>query len=543
MKKLLATALSITMLLSMAVVAAVPAAAVDGDWTVIGQTGKFFDDYEGDDYCVPGYEYTDEGLQTISPDWRDETPQCRVRTTDKVDLKDGVYVQYRVDEFTYIGDLWYNVFIWDGPYISPGSTNAERYGTGVQTLIRPSATGSDKPGNFGGIAWYKDAFTGAGSTSMAADAKKTDEEGRHLIALTVTWDGSTYSVDINGSKAPQAVIDYMNTKWGGNDSEAYIGLMLHHTNKNGKMKITVLKYGNTAATASTPLGDDSREPVTEYHVIADIADPSTVPEGQPAIFLNGSKAESDSSGNHGITAGSEAKRNDDFSVRYTLSTAAYHTAYSVKKEVSYDAKDFPVVLLLTRDFCTCEDPADCYALESVNSYVCNGAITGADDNHKINELSMCDSPIVKDGRSYLYFYANFEEDAGFDYEGRINSIRFDFNGILIDEPGRNAFDIVFIAYFRTVEEAEQYVYDYLGVEEETTAEPTEAPTEETTEAPTEEATTEAPKADATTEAPAADNETDAPAEGGCGSVVGFGAIAIVAVAAVAGMVSFKKKED
>ncbi len=45
--------------------------------------------------------------------------------------------------------------------------------------------------------------------------------------------------------------------------------------------------------------------------------------------------------------------------------------------------------------------------------------------------------------------------------------------------------------------------------------------------------------DATTEAP----ETEAPAKSGCGSVVGFGAVAIVAVAAVAGMVSFKKKED
>ena len=543
MKKLLATALTLAMLLSMVAVAAIPAAAVDGDWTVIGSTGKFYDDYEGDDYCIPGYEYTDEGLQTISPDWRDETPQCRVRTTEKVDLKEGVYVQYRVDEFTYIGDLWYNVFIWDHPYISPGTKNAERYGSGVQTLVRPSATGSDKPGNFGSIAWYKEEFTGAGSSSMASDAKKTDAEGRHLLALTITWDGSTYAVDINGGKAPQAVIDYMNQKWGGNDSEAYIGLMLHHTNKNGKMKITVLSYGNTADDATTPLGDDSREPVTEYHVIADIADPNTVEAGQPAIFLNGSKAESDSSGNHGITAGADSKRNDDFSVRYTASAAGYSASYGVKKEVSYDAKDFPVVLVLTRDFCTCEDPADCYALESVNSYVCNGAITGPDDNHKVTELSMCDSPLVKDGRNYLYFYIDFEQDAGFDYEGRINSIRFDFTGILFDQPGRNAFDIVFIAYFRTVEEAEQYVLDYLGISD--TEEPTtEAPTEVTTEATTEavDATTEAP-ADDTTEAPAG-NETDAPAKkSNCDSVVGFGTIALVAVAAVAGMVSFKKKED
>ena len=96
--------------------------------------------------------------------------------------------------------------------------------------------------------------------------------------------------------------------------------------------------------------------------------------------------------------------------------------------------------------------------------------------------------------------------------------------------------------FRSVEEAEAYAEAYfteLGWVEETEAPTTEAPTEEATEV-----VTEAPEA--TTEAPAVDipvEGTDAPAKkSGCGSVVGFGAIAIVAVAAVAGMVSFKKKD-
>ena len=65
-------------------------------------------------------------------------------------------------------------------------------------------------------------------------------------------------------------------------------------------------------------------------------------------------------------------------------------------------------------------------------------------------------------------------------------------------------------------------YAYAGKEAPTeapTAAPTE-PTEETTEAPAEEATTEAP-----TEVP-----TEAP-KSGCGSVVGFGAVAVLAAAA------------
>ena len=76
---------------------------------------------------------------------------------------------------------------------------------------------------------------------------------------------------------------------------------------------------------------------------------------------------------------------------------------------------------------------------------------------------------------------------------------------------------------------------------------TEAPTEEvTTEAPTEEATTEAPTEEATTEAPTettAAATTEAPTEtevetnnapkNGCGSVVGFSAVALLAAAAAA----------
>ena len=78
---------------------------------------------------------------------------------------------------------------------------------------------------------------------------------------------------------------------------------------------------------------------------------------------------------------------------------------------------------------------------------------------------------------------------------------------------------------------------------ETTPEETEAPTEPETEAPTEEPTeepTEAPT-DAATDAPATDapaTEQETEAEGGCGSVIGFSAIAVLAAAAAA--VALKK---
>ena len=80
--------------------------------------------------------------------------------------------------------------------------------------------------------------------------------------------------------------------------------------------------------------------------------------------------------------------------------------------------------------------------------------------------------------------------------------------------------------------------------------PTEAPTEEPTEAPTEEGTTEAPAEEVTTEAPVEDTTAEAPTEteidtllapkGGCGSVIGFSALAVLALGAV---LCVKRRED
>jgi hypothetical protein len=84
-------------------------------------------------------------------------------------------------------------------------------------------------------------------------------------------------------------------------------------------------------------------------------------------------------------------------------------------------------------------------------------------------------------------------------------------------------------------------------EETTEAPTTEVPTETVTETATEKApeTTDEKASDVVTDKATEAPETDKPetkSEGGCGSIVGFGAIAIVAIAAVSGMVAFKKKD-
>ena len=106
-----------------------------------------------------------------------------------------------------------------------------------------------------------------------------------------------------------------------------------------------------------------------------------------------------------------------------------------------------------------------------------------------------------------------------------------------EDFAQETFDVAWIKFYQN-DPTDLYEGDFYvaGSEEETTAEETEAPTEEATTAPAEdtEAPTNAPEV--TTEAP-----TDAPVEKkGCGSVIGFGAVAVMA--AMAAAVALKKKD-
>jgi hypothetical protein len=241
----------------------------------------------------------------------------------------------------------------------------------------------------------------------------------------------------------------------------------------------------------------------------------------------------------------------------------------VKSAVSYDIKDFPYVMVLMKNFCTCDDPTDCYAMETVNMYLMCGDVLAANDKVRIRELDMCWEPLVVEedttvngveieAGNYLYFFTNCL-DASFNPEGRINAVNVNMGGLKVAEDGRNYADMVFTGFFRTEEEGIAYVYDYLGLEaesdEETTAESdedtTEADTDAATDADTDAATdavdtdevTTAKKEEATTAAKEDDTKKEEETNIGCSAVVGTGVVAIVAVVTACGFVSFKKKED
>ncbi len=540
MKKKISFMLALAMLLGLAVTLAVPAAAIDGQWVVYGPKDQYLEGYEGDMRPVPGYEYTKEGLKVIPADWRDFKPVFGVQTKEPVDLRDGVYMLIRIDEFTYANDKWFNLSVWDEQYVAPGNKNTSKFGAGLQALIRPSDYG-----DVGGAAWYINGFDACGTSYMPTGAERKDAEGHVLLALTITWDGKTYAVDINGAQAPAACSQFLNEHFP--DGQAYIGFNTQNANKGGTAACTVLKFGTSKAKATAPMGDDSKKPDNTYLTLADIAEPDTVEPGKPGVFMNANREYSDSKTNMGkLETGSMT---EDFAFHVVAQDAVVSKNFQVKNEVSYAIEDFPVALALTRNLCTCDEET-CMALETAAFYMMAGDIISATDAYQAKYLNMPNEPIVKGEDSYLYFYVDMKgEDVTFDATGRINGVRFDVLTPNYQEAGKNAFDICFIAFFRNVEEAEQYVYDWLGMEK--PVETTETESETVTEAPTAESETEEKTTE--TENPAqteekntekgTEEESKGGAAGGCASVLGMGSALVIVLVGACGVVSFRKKNS
>ena len=578
MKRILSTLLVAAMLLSLVIVAAVPASAADGDWTTYATASEYADGAEKSP--IPGYKY-EGGAKMIPADFTNKIPFGTIQTKNKVNLKDGLYMEVRIDEFSWdASDEWININLWSQPMIEPGSSNP-MYGHGVQTLLRNTYTPAtdDAPEsavlkiNNQDRIYYINEFERVNYT----DAEKTEKKeavvdllGGETIKFDVRYNNGAYTVSINGIPAPQKVNDYIAETF--KDGMVYVGVTLRNSTTGGKAACTITKFGTSADKATTPSGDDSAAPINNTSSVAPIADPSTVEAGKPAVFLTGDLANSDLKSTPNTLKGTIFSINDDYTIRMSAAISSIDCGLSVKNDVSYDIKDFPYVMVLMKNFCTCDDPTECYAVETVNMYLMCGDVLSANDKVRILEFDVCREPLVVkedttvngveiEAGNYLYFFTNCL-DASFNPEGRINAVNVGMSGLKVAEEGRNYADMVFTGFFRTEKEGIAYVYDYLGLEaeggEDTDEETTVESDEETTEAvedttaavDTDEETTEK-KADATTAAKDdddkkeddKDDDKDEDVNIGCSAVVGTGVVAIVAVVTACGFVSFKKKED
>ena len=484
MKKLISIILALAMMLSLVIFATLPTAAIDGDWTVVAQAKQENGEIAEDLYhSVAGYEYTEEGFRVIPANWAGQTPWARFVSKQKVDLKDGVYMKIRIDEFDYNAqDAWFNVMLTDEQLVTPGETWD---GDGVQNLIRPNYNYYTQ--------WFIDGSFQQTPHQQGYENVPvvTDDDGKHNLTVAIAWDdaNANFTYTINGVSAPQSVINYMNETWGGYNSEVYVGFCLQHNVKDGKVACTLLEYGKSADVAWSPMADDSRDPIdySTNYVTAPVVDNPSFEYGQPGIFMNGDVKNSDIKDVPGSCTGESITINEDGSVKIVANnTYSAMGHWVVDNAISYAIEDLPIAMMVTRNLCTCteEDKFDgrCGAFEEVSAYLMTGDTINASEQCMTHAYVSWDAYFIGDD-SYLTHMIDVSDMSMF--SGRINGIRFDVKNVDLRTPGANVFDVCFIAFFASEDDANEYFENYLislgwgdpDAEEETTEEP-EGPIEE-----------------------------------------------------------------
>ncbi len=113
-KRILALIICAVMLLTMFPVAVltIGAADIEGDWTTYRSADEYETPEEGEEPIIykpeAGYEYTSEGFTVVPADYKDTTPFMTVQTKEKQSIKDGIYVEFRIDDFSYDGEFYGN---------------------------------------------------------------------------------------------------------------------------------------------------------------------------------------------------------------------------------------------------------------------------------------------------------------------------------------------------------------------------------------------------------------------------------------------------
>ncbi len=592
MKRFFSLILAGVMLISTLCICLVNVSAAKGEWSVYTEKGQYRDTFTGVYQDIPGYKYTSEGLELVSPGWKDSTPYATFQTTDLVNIKEGVFLQVRLNEFTYdAGDKWVQFNILDKREDEYDEENGG-YGLGVKTLIRiKSGAGANYDGNdtsnwagaLSSLEWQdrRDPTQTVKCSQDPADkalwANEYDEQNRPIYTLEIKWNDAydCCEVFINNSPAPQQYNDALTKHFKKSGFMAYIGFSMQNNIKAGKANATIINYGTCYDDAEIPVGDDSAEPIEYVNEVAAMEDSSKVAQGEPAIRITGSSASSQVAGK---PAGNRVIVKDDDSTNVTSDTSNFASVtFRVSNEYTYEITDFPIVMIITRNFCTCayvdqdgdgNKDAACNCDEKFNTYVLGGDVINPSDEYitVTNPLPGFAPHEDEEGNTYLCLIADTRNMLESNkISGRINAIRIDNYVMKGADPDRNNFDICEIAFYRTEEEANAYFTSLMesigaSVGGNTVPDDTDIPTDVPTDEPTEEPTETLTEDDEESEEPTqnnsgSDKETDTSVStgngntgkdtdetGGCGSIIGSSMLSIIIIAGI-GFVFFKKKEE
>ncbi len=460
------------------------AATVEGDWTTYRFASEYCDDtcdHESEAcYYRPeaGYKYTAEGFTVIPADYTNTTPRLSVMSKDARPLKEGIYLKFRVDDYSYDGgrdaDQWIALTLTTEYKAEPGSLD---YGGGWMTLIRGKGDGvfsispcltdpntDDALGSFVGVG------TGGGTAPR-------DNQGREIYTLEVTWDGSAYEMKLNGTPVPGSAETTKLLEKLDPNGEFFVGIQMHSSVKDGTAALTILEFGTNEANATTPVGNDSKAAEENCGFgYEEIRDPSTVPANQPAIRWSPDTYNL----KDGKNCAFEVLGDNTWHVEVTDLNAYFNL--TPKRNWSYNAEDFPVFGILLRNFWS----------GSGTLWYSAGDIVLPENGHTVSYL-VYDGEFYGEDEEYVFIPIDLSDL----WTGRINNIRLDF--VIGDENARE-FDICFAGMFRDKDEAYAYAHDWLAyvnpLPDETSAYPGQdcpgAPTEPPTEPPYEPVETEHP---------------------------------------------------
>ncbi len=465
MKKLSAIVLScVIVMIAMTALMISPAALVEGDWV----TSRSANDYEDESsYCpAPGYHYDAElGFVMDPPEYaRDNTPFVQAHTKKPLDLKadnDGkgnsVSLKFTVLEYAYDGgeakDQWIALTLNSQPISTPGSVD---YGEGLCILIRGGGFGSAQVQPF-----YVDKETGksfSAATAFPQVEVPMNDQDQEEYTFTVKYVDGGYVYAVNGHEfvADATLNAHFDRVFA---DGAYVSLICQTGVADTRISLAINEWQG-----KLPYGEDSAAPEEDLRELAIIADPSTVPQNQPAVLWDSTLRDFRKFN----IVGADYEINGDGSIHITTQALSTYISFAVKSNVSYEASDFPYVAVLTRN---------CWAKDSAQVYYCAGPILTPSGDY--SENWKIDGVNYADGWSLgLMDFSEYNEDG---WCGRINSIRIDFSFYPEDllDAEYNNFDIGFIGAFRSPEEAyaytEQYLaergYDSIPDIPETTAEP------------------------------------------------------------------------
>ena len=211
MKKFITVFLLIAMTLTLTVTLAIPALAVKGDWSVFADKETYFANSETV-RSIPGYEYTKEGLHMIPADWSTTAPYGIFQTTDKQDLRDGVYMKVRVDDFTYgASDKWVSFQIGKLTVDEFNSENDSKfYGNDmIVRLLSKEENGEHVFDRINRIEWWQRDDSGSrsekGTRTDGANIAVELDNGCPVFVFELLYDETNgYSVRISTERHPRA---------------------------------------------------------------------------------------------------------------------------------------------------------------------------------------------------------------------------------------------------------------------------------------------------------------------------------------------------